>query len=67
MWGTITAVTDSENKITHYISSLIDITAQKKAEKVLIEARNRLQNQIATTEEELDKIKTETPQRSMWL
>ncbi len=60
VWGTITAVTDSENKITHYISSLIDITAQKKAEKVLIEARNRLQNQIATTEEELEKIKTET-------
>ena len=60
MWLTLTAVTDAEGEITHYVGSFTDITVQKQAEKVLLEARQRLENQVATTKEELEKRKEET-------
>jgi PAS domain S-box-containing protein len=60
LWQTITAVTDPDGKVTHYVGSFTDITAQKQAEKILLEARERLENQVATTQEELDKTKAET-------
>ena len=60
LWLTLTAVTDAEGEITHYVGSFTDITVQKQAEKVLLEARQRLENQVATTKEELEKRKEET-------
>ncbi|MDD5580491.1 MAG: PAS domain S-box protein [Methylobacter sp.] len=39
VWQTITAVKDKEGAITHFVGALIDITLQKHAEKVLLEAR----------------------------
>ena len=38
----------------------MDISAQKQAEKILLEARERLENQVASTQEELETIKVET-------
>jgi PAS domain S-box-containing protein len=60
LWQSITAVTDPDGKITHYVGSFMDITALKQAEKVLLEARSRLQNEVLTTQEELEKHKQET-------
>ena len=60
LWLTLTAVTDTNGEITHYVGSFTDITVQKQAEKVLLEARQRLENQVATTKEELEKRKEET-------
>lgn len=56
----ITAVADTEGHITHYVGSFTDITAQKQAEKVLLEARQQLENQVASTQEELEKIKEDS-------
>lgn len=60
MWETITRVTDQEGQVTHYVGSFIDITAQKQAEKVLLDTQDRLENQVVNTQEELDEIKAET-------
>ena len=60
LWLTLTAVTDTNGEITHYVVSFKDITIQKQAEKILLEARQRLENQVATTKEELEKHKEET-------
>jgi PAS domain S-box-containing protein len=60
LWESITAVLDENDKVTHYVGSFTDITVQKQAEKVLLDARNRLQNQVADTQEELFTIKAET-------
>lgn len=57
---TITAVKDNHGRLTHFVATLLDITVQKQAEKVLIEARNRLENQVAQSQEEIDRIKSET-------
>lgn len=57
---TITAVTNDAGELTHYVGSMMDISAQKKAEKILLEARDRLENQVASTQEELESIKIET-------
>lgn len=57
---TITRVTDENGQLTHYVGSMVDISVQKQAEKVLLDARRRLENQVATTQEELDRIKAET-------
>ncbi len=57
---TITAVMDEMGQLTHYVGAMVDISAQKQAEKVLLDARKRLEKQVATTQEELDNIKTET-------
>jgi PAS domain S-box-containing protein len=59
-WQTITVVTGADGGITHYVSSYLDITIQKRAEKVLLDARERLEKQVATTQVELETIKEET-------
>ena len=56
----ITAITDINGCITHYVSSLMDITVQKQAEKELRDAYERLDNQVVTSQEDLEKIKDET-------
>jgi DNA-binding NarL/FixJ family response regulator len=38
----------------------MDITQNKQTEQLLLETRQRLESQVATTKEELDKIKEET-------
>lgn len=60
VFETITAVRDEQGQLTHYVGTMLDITAQKQAEKVLLEARARLEKQVANSQEELDKIKAET-------
>jgi PAS domain S-box-containing protein len=60
VWQTITVVTGADGNITHYVSSYLDITTQKRAEKVLLDARERLEKQVATTQFELETIKEET-------
>jgi PAS domain S-box-containing protein len=60
LWLTLTAVTGADGAITHYVGSIMDITVQKQAEKVLHDARQRMENQVASTQEELEKIKAET-------
>jgi PAS domain S-box-containing protein len=60
VWLTITTVIDNDNLITHYVGSFTDISAQKQAERVLLEARERLEHQVATTQEELEKIRDES-------
>lgn len=59
-WLTLTAVINKEGCVSHYVCSLTDITAQKQAEKILLENRYRLENQVTTTKEELEKVKKET-------
>ena len=59
LWLTLTAVTDAEGEITHFVGSFTDITVQKQAEKVFLEARQQLENQVANTNEELEKRKEE--------
>lgn len=60
VWLTITTVIDPNGFITHYVGSFTDITTQKQAEKVLLEARRQLENQVASTQEELEKIKADS-------
>ena len=60
VWLNIAAVTNVNGCITHFVGSFSDITSNKLAEQVLLEARQHLENQVATTKEELDKIKEET-------
>ena len=59
-WQTISAVVGEDTAVTHYVGSFTDITAQKQAEKVLFDARDRLEIQVVNTKEELEKIKGET-------
>ncbi|MEQ1531538.1 MAG: PAS domain S-box protein [Methylococcales bacterium] len=60
LYLTLTAVTDMKGEITHFVGSFVDITVQKQAEKVLLEARQRLENQVASTREELENLREET-------
>ena len=60
VWQIITAVTDANGIIMHNVSAFRDITLQKQAEKVLLDARQRLENQVSTTQAELEKIQEET-------
>ncbi|WP_170065239.1 PAS domain S-box protein [Methylovulum psychrotolerans] len=59
VWQTITAVTDKKGHISHYVGSFTDITAQKQAERVLLDARSRLESQVVHSKEELEQIKAE--------
>ena len=59
-WLSLTAIMSSNGNITHYVASFTDITPQKEAERILLEARQHLEVQVATTNEELEKIKAET-------
>jgi DNA-binding CsgD family transcriptional regulator len=60
VWQTISAVRDTEGEITHYVGSFVDITVQKQAVKVLLDTRERLENQVASTQEELEINRRET-------
>jgi PAS domain S-box-containing protein len=61
LWLTITAVKDANGQqVTHYVGTFMDITAIKQAEKILLNARQLLENQVATTQLELEKIKEES-------
>lgn len=60
VWITITAVTDANGDLTHYLCSFKDIKLRKQAEQVLLDARERLKNQVVTTQEQLEKNKAET-------
>ncbi len=59
-WQIITAVSDANAIVTHNVVSFRDISAQKQAEKVLLDARQRLENQVVTSKAELEKIQQET-------
>jgi PAS domain S-box-containing protein len=59
-WHVITAVFGTNGAISHYVGSFTDITAQKLAEKVLLDARQRLENTVATSLEDMVTIKTES-------
>lgn len=59
LWLTITAVTDTDERITHYVGTFTDITIPKQAEKVLLDARQHLEDQVATSKEEFEKLKQE--------
>lgn len=56
---TITAVIDEKGHLSHYVASMVDITQQKQAEKILLDARKNLEKKVITTQEELEKNKTE--------
>ncbi len=60
LWITITAVTDSDGSITHFVSNFRDITIQKQAENVLFEAQQHLEKQVENKNMELEKVKEET-------
>lgn len=60
LWLTLTAVTGADERITHYVGTYMDITVQKQAEKVLLDARRHLENQVVSTKEEFEKLKQET-------
>lgn len=55
----ITAVNDTEGQLTHYVGSFLDITLQKQAEKVLLDARKRLERQVKKTVTDLTLAKVE--------
>lgn len=53
----ITAVASPEGHITNYVNSFTDITLQKQVEQSLLDARLRLESQVAKVEDELSKTK----------
>ena len=55
----ITAVNDAEGKISHYVGSFLDISVQKKAEKILLDARKHLERQVKKTVADLTLAKVE--------
>jgi len=57
---TITAVIDSNGSTTHYVCSFLDITLQKQAENVLLDARKRLEKQVENAAAELNFVKEES-------
>ena len=56
---TISVVTNEEGQPSHYVGAMMDISAQKQAEKTLIDAREHLENQVAISQEEVEKNKKE--------
>ncbi len=60
LWLTVTAVTGDDERITHYVGTFTDITVQKQAEKILLDARLHMENQVVSTKEEFEKLKQET-------
>jgi len=60
IWQTITAVEGADETITHYVCSFSDITLQKQAEKVLLDAHKQLEITVSATQEELEQHKEVT-------
>jgi len=57
---TITAVLGAEGRITNYVITFLDITLQKQAEKVLLDARKHLEEQVEQAVMELNHLKEES-------
>lgn len=57
---TITAVISADGQSTNYVKTLLDITAQKQVEKVLINAQKTLEQQIEKTASELTQTKEDS-------
>jgi PAS domain S-box-containing protein len=57
---TVTAVIDAKGRTTNYVGSFFDITIQKQAEKILLDARKQLEQQVEITSAELTTIKNES-------
>ncbi len=56
----VTAVISTDSQLTHYVGTLLDITVQKQAEKVLINASKRLEQQAGKIASELTNAKAES-------
>lgn len=56
---TITAVFGEDGNPSHYIGSFSDITLQKKAEKLCLDERQRLEKQVEKSVKELNRLKEE--------
>ena len=67
VWQTISSVIGADGAITHYVGALTDIMEYKKSEKVLLEDRQRLENEATTAKEELEKIRAEANQLNIAL
>jgi PAS domain S-box-containing protein len=61
---TVTAVIDNKGGTTNYVGTFLDITSQKEAEKLLIDAKDRLEKQVEVTSAELINIKDESAEVS---
>jgi len=59
-WLTITSVFGDDGSIANYVGTFMDISLQKQAEKVLLDARKRLEKQVEKTVTELAQLKEET-------
>lgn len=57
---TVTAVLDNEGRTTNYIGSFYDITVQKQAEKILLDAKKQLEKKLEKNLLELTAIKGES-------
>lgn len=60
IWLINTAVTDENKLITHFVVFFMDISLQKQTEKLLLDSRLYLENQIGVTTAELGVWKEET-------
>ncbi len=58
--ASVTAVLDNVGRTSHYVACFYDITLQKHAEKILLEAKERLELTIEKTTDELSSVKTES-------
>ncbi len=67
IWLTNTAVMDNTGLIAQYVGTFTDITLQKQAEKVLLDARQVLEKQIGSTMAELGKTKEEVDEANVAL
>ncbi|MGJ0483840.1 MAG: PAS domain S-box protein [Methylomicrobium sp.] len=56
----ITQVLGTEGRISHYVISFADITLQKQAEKILLNTKESLENQIKIMHSDLGKANKET-------
>lgn len=54
-WLTITGVFDQNNRVTHYVGCMLDISGHKQAEKILLENHQRLTNPDAFRNETLEE------------
>jgi PAS domain S-box-containing protein len=57
---TLSAVYDDTGRITHFIRFSRDISVEIQAQKILLESKQDLENQVITTKSELEKVKKET-------
>lgn len=57
---TVTAVLDNQGHVANYVGSFSDISLQKQAEKVLLEAKKQLEKKLERNALELSTIKCES-------